>query len=280
METADQEAARVRAEVAQELEAEDQGEAPGVDESKEEPAKETTPEDPWEGVNPALKRSFDEMSQRVSSLTATELRLKQAESRIGAITNELSAARKAAETTREAPTKEQMAAAAESDEKWENLKKDFPEWAEAFDGRFDRKLNETVTSLKKDIEELRQQGSSEGKSEIDIALEVEKRLLSFSHPKWKEDIASTDWQQWLAKQPADKQKLVESQSARDAADLLDAFYEETRGQKSASQVAEERRKRLKTGALPEGRKATPVKSEADMTASELRANIGKEIFAE
>ena len=130
----EQEAARVRAEVAEEMEAEESGEARVVDESS--PSAEASEQqrtvDPWEGVSPALKQAFDEMSQRIGAVQATETRLKQAESRIGAITNELHVAKKAVATAKDTPSAEQMAAAAESDEKWSTLKADFPDWAEAF----------------------------------------------------------------------------------------------------------------------------------------------------
>ena len=113
IETPEEETARIRDEVTQEMKAEEEGAAPLVDAHRPELVKEAVV-DPWEGVNPALKGMFDSMSQTVQALQGADLRLKQAESRIGAITNELHAAKKAAEQVRVAPTAEQMAAAAKS----------------------------------------------------------------------------------------------------------------------------------------------------------------------
>lgn len=266
MGTPEEEAAKMRAEVVKEMEAEESGEAlPVVDAVEEVEQKPGTQEDPWAGVDPALKKAFEEMSQEVTTLKAAETRLKQAELRIGAITQELHVAKQAI------PSAEQMAEAIESDEKWDDLKKDFPEWAEAFDSRFDRKLNTALSTLKTKIDALKGQGAT--------TEEIEKRLLSFAKPKWKETIASTEWKEWLAAQPSEVTALTESDAAADAVQVLNAFEEATK-QKTATEIAAERKKRIKTAILPEGGKAIPLKSEADMNGAELRATIGKEVYAE
>ena len=288
METAEEKEAReLRESVIAELDAEEQGTAlPGRQEDDKpdgEERKEAIVEDPWAGVNPALKEMFNTMEQRVASVAATEQRLKQAESRIGAISNELHVAKEAAKAVKVSPTKEQMAAATASDEQWEALKKDFPEWAEAFEGRFTKVLAPSLASieeLKADLQALKDQGGASGKSDADISAEVERRLLTFFKPRWKETVGAKEWQEWLAIQPPETAALVKSDLASDAVTLIDAFEASRGTQKTASEIAEERRRRLKTGDLPTGKKAAPVKSEADMNAAELRASIGKEIFAE
>jgi len=281
-ETPEEETARIRDEVAQEMKAEEEGIAPVVDAHKPEPAKEAVV-DPWEGVNPALKGMFDTMSQTVQTLQGADLRLKQAESRIGAITNELHAAKQAAEQVKVAPTAEQMAVATKSDENWENLKKDFPEWAEAFDGRFDNKLSVKLEELKKEIgggtttEELEKLKTTLAEG---TQAEIQKGILTFFKPKWKEEIASPEWKTWIAAQPAETVALTLSDQAVDAVSLIDQFEEATQKPKTATEIAADRKRRMKTSVLPEGGKAVPVKSEADMSDAELRATLGKEVFAE
>ena len=281
-ETPEEETARIRDEVAQEMKAEEEGTAPFVDAHKSEPVKEAVI-DPWEGVNPALKGMFDTMSQTVQALQGADLRLKQAESRIGAITNELHAAKKAAETVRDAPTAEQMAVAAKSDENWENLKKDFPEWAEAFDSRFDNKLSVKLEALKAEIgggtttEELEKLKTTLAEG---TQTEIQKGILTFFKPKWRDTIGTNDWKAWIAAQPAEMVALTQSDQAVDAVSLIDQFEEATQKQKTATEIAADRKRRMKTSVLPEGGKAVPVKSEADMSDAELRAKLGKEVFAE
>ncbi|MDZ4340934.1 MAG: hypothetical protein U1E51_00670 [Candidatus Binatia bacterium] len=274
METPEQEATRVRAEVAQEMADEESGETLVVERTAIERDPETS-EDPWAGVNPALKSMFNEMSERVVTLSATEQRLKQAESRIGSISNELHVAKTAVAAAQDAPTAEQIAEAAESDEKWETLQTDFPEWADAIDARLDRKLAVKLTELKKEIKEI---GGGNTTAE-GTAEEVQKGILSYFKPKWQATINSKEWKEWLAMQPEETIALVNSPQATDAVTLIDAF-EEAQPQKTATEIAAERKRRIKTSILPQGGKATPVKSEADMSASELRANIGKEVYAE
>jgi hypothetical protein len=294
METAEEKAAREEREsVIAEMEAEEQGTTlPGSEEDDRVQRPDTTHveqpvtpqvEDPWAGVSPALKQMFTDMEQRVASVSITEQRLKQAESRIGAISNELHAAKEAAKTVQASPTPEQMAAATASDEKWEALKKDFPEWAEAFEGRFTKVMAPSLASieqLKNDIQALKDHGTEAGKTEADIATEVERRLLTFFKPKWRETVVSKEWQEWLAIQPPATSNLVKSDLASDAVTLISAFEASRQPQKTATEIAEERKRRLQTGDLPEGRKATPVKSEAEMNQFELRASIGRETWAE
>ena len=282
IETPEEETTRIRDEIAQEMQAEEEGTAPLVDAHRPELVKEVVV-DPWEGVNPALKGMFDTMSQTVQTLQGADLRLKQAESRIGAITNELHAAKKAAEQVRVAPTAEQMAVAAKSDENWENLKKDFPEWAEAFDSRFDNKLSVKLEALKAEIgggtttEELEKLKTTLAEG---TQTEIQKGILTFFKPKWKDTIGTNDWKAWLAAQPAETVALTTSDQAVDAVALIDQFEEATQKQKTATEIAADRKRRMKTSVLPEGGKAVPVKSEADMSDAELRAKLGKEVFAE
>lgn len=272
METPEQEAVRVRAEVAEEMKAEESGDTQVVD-AERVIVPEKKEEDPWVGVNPAIKQAFDNMSQKVESVQATEARLKQAESRIGSITNELHAAKKAAESVKVGPTADQMKAAAESDEKWEGLKKDFPEWADAFDGRFDKKLTVKLDELKGEIKKELEGGK--------VSPDLDLRLLNIAKPKWKDTVKSPEWKEWLAMQPPETQALVSSERAEDAIAAIISFEEaQTKvPQKTATEIAAERKERIKTAVLPQGGKAVPVKSEADMSAEELRANIGKEVFA-
>ena len=105
--------------------------------TEEDPAVEAVvEEDPWAGVNPTLRKTFDDMTAKVASMSVMEQRLKQTESRIGAMQNKLSAAEKAAQAAPPAPTKEEIEVAAKEKESWETLKEDFPEWAEVVETRF------------------------------------------------------------------------------------------------------------------------------------------------
>ncbi len=276
---------KLRAEVAAELDAEEKGEVvqkPSVDVSQKETEKEEVV-DPWAGVNPALKQMFDDMSQKVAALPTVEARLKQAESRVGSLSNELHNAKQAAAAVKDAPTKEQMEAAAKSEEGWQALKEDFPEWAEAIDGRVNAKLatlkEEIVAGLHgegKTAEEIAQlkETLAEGTAE-----QIQMGILEFLKPGYQSTVAMKEYQEWLKTQPEDIVKLTKSPRAADAIVVLDSFEESVGKQKTAEEIASERKRRLKTAHIPQGKKSAPTKSEADMTEAELRQSLAKEVWA-
>lgn len=288
----DEEYQALRKEVAAEIDAEESGQ-PVVDRSEAEPWKdaETDPEkkpeieepgkdpDPWDGVSPALKQLFDDMSAKVSVLDQTQARLKQAEHRIGALTNELHAAKSAADDTQDAPTKEQMAEAAKSEEAWETLKADFPEWATAIEGRL-KSLDgsKEIAALKAEIEQIKSGGAG---NEDDVDQKIAVAIVSYAHRDWRDVVKSEDYRNWLKDQPADVvAKANNSWSAEDAISVLDAYKESRGSKKSAADIAASRSARLKSSVSLSGRQSDKPKSEADMTEEELRAKIAKEVWAE
>lgn len=282
----------LRKEVAEELEAEESGEVkhPVVDASKNEgdnnQGNKIAESDPWAGVNPAVKAMFTELSAQVKSIgNITVPRLEQAERRIGAITNEFNAAKQAAAVVANAPTKEQMAEAAESDEKWNELKSDFPEWAEATDIRMDSKIERLRRELIGKVG-----GSADRSAEVESIKtklkdtakpgDIQRALVDFFHPGWAKDVKSNEYTEWLRNQPDEIIKKTKSLQAVDAVTVLDSFNEFKGSHKTAEEIAVARRRRLGMAVNPVGGRAIPAKSEADMNAAELRSQVGKEIFAE
>ena len=259
-----------RAELAAEMEAEESGK-PVVDAEPAEKPKEPEPEkepekepDPWEGVPEAIKSQF----------TTQETRLKQAESRIGALTNELHAANKAATEAETAPTKEQMAEAAKSDEDWEELKEDFPEWASAIEGRLKKMggMDQEVFDAK--IEKIKE--DMEGETEA----KIEKAILTFAHPEWETTVAEPEYAEWLKTQDEETLEKVKSPRAIDAINILDKYAETRETLKTAAEIASARKERIKKSVTPTGGKADAPKSETDMSEAELRSKIGKEVFSD
>jgi len=302
-----EEAAAYRASFSAELEAEESGkpivdtpvkaEPEPVIEPVVEPVIEKEPvveKDPFAGVDPAIKAMFDDLSTKVTGVTeALEPRLKQTESRIGAITNRSIVADKAAEVAAAeqaaGPTKEQIEAAAKSDEEWEELAKDFPDWATAFDGRVDKKLAELKKQLSPGVDrEALEAETARLRTEMKDESEqgIQRAILSFAHPGWKKDMASEKFTKWLPTQSeeirAKANGSVETTDlATDAIFVLDAFKGESKPPaKTAAEIAAEREARLSNSLLPEGKKATAPKAEAEMTREELRAKIGPEVWAE
>ncbi|MCK4789175.1 MAG: hypothetical protein KAV87_35865 [Desulfobacteraceae bacterium] len=236
----------------------------------------------WAGVNLALRETLEALTAKVAPLDTLSIRLKQTESRLGAIQNEFYAAKKAAEDTPKAPTAEEMAKAAAKKEEWDALKTEYPDWAVAMDRRF---LEMTETQQAKDDQFT--QGFTKVREQIEsgfagVNKTLEKRLISFRHPGWETTINTPEYQEWIAKQPNELRQKTFSLIADDAITVLDAFSSRNGSAKETETEAEiaaaKRKERLEQSVLAEGTKATPPKSEADMTDADYRRKCAKETW--
>ena len=227
------------------------------------PETEKPKDDPWAGVAPALREQMEGMNQRMASLDEITARLKTAEGRVSALQSEL--AKKATQDVKKTPGAAPSAAqvdAASTDAEWEELKEDFPEWANALERRI-AATNESVRSLI-------------SKEQARMTEEVERRIVSIKHPGYQKTIQDPEFKTWFQAQPAEFQKLANSMKADDAITVLDG-YAAARG-KGPSRI-QDRKKRLQDAAtIPKGSQQAPIKSEADMTEAELRKKIASEIW--
>lgn len=240
-------------------------------------------EDEWEGVNPKVRAMLEGIQDVVQTLTTIPQRLKQTESRLGKMQNEFYAARDAAAKVKDSPTKEQMREAAERDEDWEKLKGDFPEWADAIDGRIASVSGgasaEEVKALKDEIAELKEASADNGGGATQR--QISEAILNFAHPGYKKTIYTKEYQDFLKTQKPEFVAKTLSADFNDAIDVLDAF-EAQRGTpgKTASEIATSRQRRLKTSALPRGKKAESPKAESDMTEQEFRRKAAREVWGD
>ena len=240
------------------------------------------PEDPWKDVNPVLKESFEKISSQLEGLSAMETRLKQAERRVGSVQNEVFAAKKAADDIAvkiaEAPSKEQIDDAAKTEKEWDELKEDFPEWANAIE----KKLSATRTEFEKHIPKKLEEKITTEISALSTKLEemtvaMEKNVLGIKHPEWETIIDSKEYKVWLAGQDDATKTLTTSQYAKDAIKVLDKF-EEQKTKKSPAIIAAERKERLRKSETIQGQKAEITKSEIDMNDNDFRKSQAKKIW--
>ena len=230
-----------------------------------EPEQEPEPEpDPWADVPPVLREQLEGITGKLSNLDTIEYRLKQTERRIGSIQNEFQNAAKAAANVDSAPSKEEMAKAAESEEGWKDLKETFPKWAAAFDDKIsgvEKQFKPVVDTLASQVDELR--------SNLITPAMVEERVLSAVHPNYKAVVQTPDYQKWLQSQPKDVQiKAMQSQRASDAISILNAFTE-------FKTKAKANKDRLRKSVLPKKGRTDKQKSEADMSELEYRRMLAK-----
>ena len=233
--------------------------------------------DPWEGVPAALKQTLEALQSKVSAIDTIGNEVKQWSGRVGAIQRELqlqrNAAEQAAKTVSEAPTKQQMAEAAQDDEAWSELKDEFPEWADALEqrtGKLEKKFSEQIESLRQ------QQPQAPDLSAL--RREYDQKLLTVKHPSWKQVVTSPEYNEWLNKQPQDvRQKALESTDALECIEVLDQF---TAAKSPVKDVVDKRRERLASSvSAPSGGRPVRSKSIDDMTPEEYREHVAKQIWS-
>ena len=247
---------------------------------RKEPDEEEEEEDPWAGVSPALREQFESMSKRLEDAATLAERLKQAESRIGGITNELHNAKQAAKEAEKAPTQKEIDAAAEDEESWNELKEEFPVWADAIDHRLAAE-SAKFKDLQEKIESLKMEYPTE---EADKKLERmrEELRVEIRHPGWEKTVRSKEYGEWFTKQPADIQEKANSIQSSDAIEVLDAYVKhKTKSGKTPAQIEEGRKKRLTNSELPSSSsRRVAKKSYDDMSDEEYRNKIADEVWSD
>lgn len=244
-----------------------QPESKSDDAPKAEPeAVAEVPVDEWAGVSPALRKTVEALQAKVGEVEQLQFRVKQAESRLGAATNELSELKKKPE-----PVKEEPAPEPESSKKF---REDYPEIATPFEERIAALRAEVLQKVPTiDEKSLAETISKTLKAEISRDFAVER--LDELHPGWQQRKESEEFKAWhkTAKGvPEVATTFVEAKK------LLDAYAEFKKGQKSPAEIEASRQKRLEQAQSTEGRKLPAVKAESDMTPAELRAHIAAQVF--
>lgn len=238
---------------------------------KQEAAVSTPPaEDPYAGLPEAAKAKLAKIDELENANRQLTNELKTASGRVSAMQREFDLARKAkAEVGAAAPTDGQVSAAFKSPERWESLKKDFPEWGEAMEelvkanlipgqpagGGVD--LTQYAQEMGERIEAIR----------LSMAEQLEEAKVELKYENWKEDIATPEFAAWIAIQPPDIQGLADSPKARDAIRMLDLFNQAK--SQNADSIKQERGARLSVAATQKGPSAPAPKRVEDMTPEEL-----------
>ena len=193
-----------------------------------EPALEIKP-DPWDGVPGIVRETLEGINGKLGKFDALGNDMKAGIGRIAAMQSELAAAKAAASKVDNAPTDEQIAAAATSPEKWDQLKELFKDWSdefnatEAIDERITGRLAAERTEMLKAIPQVDVDG---------IKKEVrELARIDMKYPTWEDDIYapeggfSPDFAAWRNAQPPEIQALGASALARDSIKMLGLYYD-------------------------------------------------------
>jgi hypothetical protein len=222
----------------------------------------------------------DVMAQILEKLEKLEGRQRNVEGHIGGLKTAQqslhaameSARKQSTETSTDAPTKSAVAAAATNPQKWEELKKDFPEWAEATEELLGARLATLQTPSGGISQEQVDKLIDERITQVSASLreEMVNEHLNEILPDWKEEVKTPAFNTWLQAQPKSIQDLASSSKVSDASKMLRLFDASRTTADPAVEIRNDRKQKLDAAtALPKVGAAPKAKSVDDMTPEEV-----------
>lgn len=267
----------------------EQGTAPPAaqDTPKEDPpqdpapqAQESSPEpnaveaDPYANLSPEVQaklKRFDDMAAVMPSLV-NELR--ETKGRVGALQSQWA---KSQQTPAEKPTETQVKHAVKDPEKWEALKKDFPEWGEAISEFVSARTGSSAAASGPSAEEIqRMVASGTGEAISLLKQSFEKKLVEVVHPGWSDEVKTPEFGTWMAAQPTEVHTLFASDDGLDAIRALNLYKSHKAAAKRAA--PDNRQQRLAAAAETPRGNTQPIqaKSFEELTPEERWNYLARE----
>lgn len=208
---------------------------------------------------------MDKIAGLESMLGQVTNRLRNAEGHIGGLNGQLkqqqNLAKQVANSGGEAPNAEQVRQAQSSPEAMANLKRDYPEFADAMESALKQQMQEQEQRIQALL-----QNQKGGVSHEEIAQMRSELAVEAKHPGWQDRVQTPEFMGWLQRQQREVQMLAASESPQDAIRLLDLHNEATNSQASANKT-----QRLSSAAaIPSGRSGSSIRTKAveDMSPQE------------
>ena len=230
------------------------------------------PEDPFAGLPEAVRERLGRIETLEQSHSQLLQHVRTAEGRVAAMQRELMTAKAAQEVVapQDAPSQVAIDKAAANPEKWNQLKKDFPEWADAMEEYVSSKVG-APAAPGLTTEQVEQQ-VSQRVSEIESKMErrIDEVYVEAKHQGWKATVNTPDFIAWYQMQTPETQALASSTDREDAVKMLDIYADSRK--RSAADVKQERSRRLEVAATTRPGNTPPPKSLDDMTEAEIWAH--------
>ncbi len=189
--------------------------------------------DPFADLPSAVRDTLLGLQAQVAQLTN---RQRNVEGHIGGINSklqqQLQAAQAATAQGGQAPSREQMAAAAGSATAMARLKEDYPEFGAALDAA----LNERLATLPTQAQTQAPAGLTEADVQARIDQVRREMAVEMRHPGWLNDVKTPRFLGWLQSQANEVKMLAGSDEPADAIRLLDLF-KQTDGARQQQQSA-------------------------------------------
>lgn len=235
--------------------------------------QEATPEPKASALDPEIAAKLSRLDELTALLPQVVNELKETKGRVGALQSQWDKTKQQLEQ----PTQKQVVAAAKDPDKWDALKKDFPEWGEAISEFVETRLGGLAPQAQgpspEDIEKLVAERTAAATTQA--VRQINEKLVTLKHPKWREKVKSPAFAEWLPTQPADIQALIGSEDGLDAIRVLDLFDEAAKAKPAEQQ---DRQRRLEAAANTGKPSAGGVTSKRfeDMTPKEQWDYLARE----
>lgn len=232
--------------------------------------------DPMAGLPEVLRTKLEGLDKLTD-------RLRNIEGHIGGLTNGqkqlkdlLTASKEVADKVTDAPTQAEVKAAIQTPEKWNALKAEYSEWADAVESFVDSRIAGAAPAKAIDsaaVDEL--VDAKLAKLTPTIRKQVVEDYLEGEFGKWKDEVKTKPFTDWFSKQAEEVKSLADSASIGDAAKLLRLYHKPANvaveSTDPGAEIAAERKQKLDAAAdaLPKGSQKPVTKSTEDMTAAEL-----------
>ena len=231
------------------------------------PAQRADAKLPGEAPAPTSEQSLmDKISGLESMLGQVTQRLRNAEGHIGGLNGQvkqqLQMAQQVASKGLDAPTAREIREAQSDPEAMRDLKRDYPEFAQAMESA----LNERLGAMEKRLQAQQPVQQQAGVSQAEIQRLRAEMEVEVRHPGWGDRVQTPEFRGWLERQPREVQMLATSVSPRDAIRLLDLHDD------ASKSVTSQRTQRMNAAAaIPSGRSNSSVRQKAveDMTPEEF-----------
>lgn len=237
----------------------------------------TVKPDPYEGLPDAVVEQLKGVESMQSEFEKMSFRLKQAEQRVGGLTNKLQAEEEAKAKVKEAPSDEELKAAADDAEAMESLREDWPEWAEALE-KSEKRITKNIADKfgNVDVEKVRGELQTDFDSKLTQQQQnFEKRLVEFNHKGWEETVRSEEFNTWAGKQDDKTREQIGSNKAEDVVDILNMF----KGVESGGSVLSSRKKRQENAQTVES-SGHGKQNKATLTPAQKRAQLLRQGYDE
>jgi hypothetical protein len=228
----------------QDLESPEQ-KAPPAERVEQQPLEAKQPEaEVFASLSPEVQAKLSKFDEMAAFMPQLVNELREAKGRIGALQSQWDKTRQNVEQ----PSQRQVAAAAQNPDRWEALKKDFPEWGDAISEFVETRLGSLTAAptgpTSEQIEQLVAQRTEAATT--DLRKTLNESLVTVKHPTWRKEVNTQAFGDWFQTQPGDIQALASSPDGFDAIRMLDLYTEHKA--RPVKDVKDQRQQRLAAAA--------------------------------